>query len=172
MKVLDATFLVDYLDGTAATREFYEENGGDGIRWVAPAPAFAETLVGEGNLPNGDVSGARADLAWVDVHSVDERTAVTAGEIAAEIAPGGPYLDGLDELIAAVGRELDAPVVSGERRPHPLGDEAGCRHRGVLTTASPRMAMGSKSDLLQPNGYHAVLSSVFESERRSAPREM
>jgi predicted nucleic acid-binding protein len=114
MKVLDATFLIDYLDGIEATREFYEENGGDGVRWVAPAPAFAEVLVGEGNLPNGDVDGARADLAWVDVHPVDERTAITVGEIAAEIAPGGPYLDGLDGLIVAVGRELDAPVVSGD----------------------------------------------------------
>ena len=114
MKVLDATFLVDYLEGVEATREFYEEHGGEELRWVAPVPAFAEALVGEGNLPSGDVDEARADLAWVDVHPVDERTAVTAGDIADEIAPGGPYLDGPDALIAAVGRELDAPVVSGD----------------------------------------------------------
>ncbi len=31
-----------------------------------------------------------------------------------EIAPGGPYLDGPDALIAVVGRELNAPVVSGD----------------------------------------------------------
>ena len=42
--------------------------------------------------PNDDVKGA--DLAWVDVHSVDERTAVTTARIADEIAPGGLYLDG------------------------------------------------------------------------------
>ena len=114
MKVLDATFLIDYLAGVEATREFYEDHGGGTIRWVAPVPAFAEALVGEGNLPSGDVDGARADLAWVDVRPVDERTAVTAGDIANEIAPDGPYLDGLDALIAAVGRELDAPVVSGD----------------------------------------------------------
>jgi predicted nucleic acid-binding protein len=112
MKVLDAAFLIDYLDGIESTREFYEENGGDEIRWVAPAPAYAEALVGEGNLPDGDVDGARADLAWVDVHPVDDRTAVTAGLIADEVGPSGPYLDGADALIAAVGRELDAPVVS------------------------------------------------------------
>lgn len=114
MKVLDATFLIDYLDGVEATREFYEEHGGDQTRWVAPVPAFVEALVGEGNLPSGDVDGACADLTWVGVHPVDERTAVTAGYIADEIAPGGPYLDGPDALIAAVGRELDAPVVSGD----------------------------------------------------------
>jgi len=80
MKILDATFLIDYLDGVEATREFYEEHGSDQIRWVGPVPAFAEALVGEGNLPSGDVDGACADLAWVDVHPVDERTAVTAGD--------------------------------------------------------------------------------------------
>lgn len=114
MKVLDATFLIDYLDGRAATREFYEAHGGDQIRWIAPVSALAEVLVGEGNLPNGVVEEARAALAWVDVHPVNERTAVTAGQIATEIAPDGPYLDGPDALIAAVGRELDAPVVSGD----------------------------------------------------------
>lgn len=112
MKVLDATFLIDYLDGVEATRQFYEDNDGDQIRWIVPVPAFAEVLVGEGNLPNGDVDNARADLMWVNVHPIDERTAVTAGQIADEIAPGGPYLDGPDALIAAVGRELNAPVIS------------------------------------------------------------
>ena len=114
MKVLDTTFLIDYLDGIEATREFFEANGGAETRWIVPVPSLAEVLVGEGNLPVGDVDGARADLAWVDVHPTDERTAVTAGHIADEIAPDGPYLDGPDSLIAAVGRELDAPVVSGD----------------------------------------------------------
>lgn len=114
MKVLDASFLIDYLDGIEETRDFYESAGGDDVRWVMPVPAYAEVLVGEGNLPNGDVDGARAALSWAEVYTVDERTATMAGEIADEIAPGGPYLDGPDALIAAVGRELDAPVVSGD----------------------------------------------------------
>ena len=63
MKVLDTTFLIDYLDHVEATRGFYEKHGGEGIRWVAPVPALAEVLVGAGNLPNGDVNGACKDLA-------------------------------------------------------------------------------------------------------------
>ena len=114
MRVLDATFLIDYLAGTEAAKEFYQANGGERTRWVMPIPAYAEALVGEGNLPNGDVTGARADLSWGEKYEVDERTAVMAGEIADEVGPGGPYLDGLDALIAAVGRELDAPVVSAD----------------------------------------------------------
>lgn len=38
-----------------------------------------------------------------------------AGEIADEVGPQGPYLTGMDSVIAAVGRELDAPVVSADR---------------------------------------------------------
>jgi predicted nucleic acid-binding protein len=115
MKVLDATFLIDYLDGVEATKTFYEANGGPDERWVVPVPAYAEALVGEGNLPDGDVPGVRAALSWTEVEPVDEATAVTAAGIAEKIAPGGPYLAGMDALIAAVGRELDAPVVSNDR---------------------------------------------------------
>lgn len=79
-----------------------------------PVPAYAEALVGEGNLPNGDVAGARADLSWGDTYEADEKIVVTAGEITDEIAPSGPYLDGLDALIAAVERELDGAVVSAD----------------------------------------------------------
>jgi len=114
MKVLDANFLIDYLEGDEATKEFYEANGGESERWVMPVPAYAEALVGEGNFPDGDVEGVRADLAWGEKHAVDEHTAVLAGEIADEVGPQGPFLDGLDALIAAVGRELDAPVVSAD----------------------------------------------------------
>ncbi|MFD1587884.1 PIN domain-containing protein [Halorientalis brevis] len=114
MKVLDASFLIDYLNGVVATKEFYEDEGGDSERWVIPVPAYAEVLVGEGNFPGGDVEDARADLAWGEKHAVDEHTAVLAGEIANEVGPEGPFLGGLDALIAAVGRELDAPVVSAD----------------------------------------------------------
>lgn len=114
MKVLDANFLIDYLKGDEATKEFYEDNGGESERWVVPVPAYAEVLIGEGNFPNGDVEAAHADLAWTEKHAVDEHTAVLAGEIADEIGPEGPFLDGVDGIVAAVGQELDAPVVSAD----------------------------------------------------------
>jgi len=114
MKILDATFLIDYLAGVPATKEFYESHGGRDETWIVPVPAYAEVLVGEGNFPDGDVSGVRDALAWGQVYEGTERLAVTAAEIASDIGPQGPYLDGCDALIAAVGRELDAPVVSAD----------------------------------------------------------
>jgi predicted nucleic acid-binding protein len=113
MKVLDATFLIDYLDGVESAREYLQEH--DSEAYVLPVPAYAEALLGEGNGPGGDIEGAREDLSWGEVHAVDERTAVTAAEIADEVGPQGPFLSGMDALIAAVGRELDAPVVSDDR---------------------------------------------------------
>ena len=112
MKVLGATFVIDHLNGVESTREYLEEDSTE--RFVIPVTAFAEVLVGEGNGPNGDPDGACRDLEWGEVYSIDERTAVTATEIAERIGPNGPYLDANNALIAAVGRELDAPVVSAD----------------------------------------------------------
>lgn len=112
MKVLDANYLIDYLGGTSAAEAFYETNNGQDERWITPTPAYAEALVGVGNLPDADVDLAIDALAWVDVYEVDKRLSIEAGRIANEIGPQGPFLDGADALVAAVGRELDAPVVS------------------------------------------------------------
>jgi predicted nucleic acid-binding protein len=114
MRVLDTNFLIDYLNGEKVTKEYYEANGGETEQWVIPVPAYAEALAGEGNIPDGDIEGVRTALSWSETHAVDEHTAVIAGEIASEIAAEGPFLDGIDALIAAVGRELDAPVVSAD----------------------------------------------------------
>jgi predicted nucleic acid-binding protein len=112
MKVLDATFLIDYLGGVDATAEYLLANEDE--RFVFPAPAYAEALVGEGNAPDGDVAAAEADLSWGEVYEPDESTAAIAGEIADEIGPEGPFLAGMDGLIAATGRELGAPVVTND----------------------------------------------------------
>ena len=114
MKVLDATFLIDYLDGKRHAIRFLEGHSNE--RFVLPAPAFAEVLVGEGNEPGEtDVEVVREYFAWGEVVTADEESAITGMKIADEIGPEGPYLDGCDALIVAVGLELDAPVVSSDR---------------------------------------------------------
>lgn len=110
MKVLDANFLIDYLNGVNATAEYLLAHETE--QFVFPALAYAEALVGEGNAPDGDVDEAEADLAWGEVYETGDETASLAGDIADEVGPQGPFLTGMDALIAAVGRELGAPVVS------------------------------------------------------------
>lgn len=112
MKVLDATFLIDYLDGLSATEVYYEKHGGAEEEWIVPAPAYAETLVGIGNHPTGDVDRAIEALSWTQVFTVDRELSIIAARIADGVGRNGPYLDGVDGLVAAVGRHLDAPVVS------------------------------------------------------------
>jgi predicted nucleic acid-binding protein len=112
MKVLDATFLIDYLDGVEATAEYLLAHEDE--TFIFPAPAYAETLVGEGNYPSGNIAKTKSELSWGEVYGVDEDIVNTAGEIADEIDSQGPSLSGMDALIAAVGRELDAPVVSND----------------------------------------------------------
>ena len=114
MKVLDGTFVIDYLAGEAPARAYLEQHAHESF--VIPTPAYAEALVGEGNGPHqSDIDGVRNDLSWAEVYPIDERTAVAAAGIADEIGPEGPFLSGMDALIAAVGRELDAPVVSADQ---------------------------------------------------------
>jgi predicted nucleic acid-binding protein len=114
MRVLDANFLIDYLNGIQATKGYYTANGGDDETWIIPAPAYAETIVGVGTHPDGDVDEAIAALGWAEVVAADGDLAETAARIADEIEPAGPYLDGVDGLVAAVGREWGAPVVSAD----------------------------------------------------------
>lgn len=114
MKVLDANFLIDYLAGAPPAEAYYQENGGADELWIMPAPAHAEALVGVGNHPSGDVDQAIQALRWGEVYTIDEELSIEAACIADEIGPQGPYLDGVDALVAAVGRELDAPVVSAD----------------------------------------------------------
>jgi len=112
MKVLDANFLIDYLSGDPAAEAYYQANDGPDELWIMPGPAYAEALVGVGNHPTADVDRAIDALDWGEVYDVDAELSVSAARIADEIGPQGPYLDGVDGLVAAVGRELDAPVVS------------------------------------------------------------
>lgn len=114
MKVLDASFLIDYLAGAPPAEAYYQENGGADELWIMPAPAHAEALVGVGNHPSGDVDRAIRALRWGEIHEVDEELSIEAARIADEIGPQGPYLDGVDALVVAVGRKLDAPVVSAD----------------------------------------------------------
>lgn len=114
MRVLDATFLIDFLAGVPAAESYYQQHGGADELWVMPAPAHAEAIVGVGNHPSGDVDEAIQALRWGEVYTVDGELSIEAARIADEIGPDGPYLDGVDGLVAAVGRELDAPVVSAD----------------------------------------------------------
>lgn len=67
-----------------------------------------------GNLPGASVEEAIDALAWTEVYAVDEVVSEEAGYVTEAVGSEGPFLDGVDATVAAVGRELDAPVVSAD----------------------------------------------------------
>ncbi|MGK2230540.1 MAG: putative nucleic acid-binding protein [Methanobacteriota archaeon] len=113
MRVLDATFLVDYGNELDETAEYLLKHSAE--EFVIPSPVLTEYLLGmvHGTQPT-DIPSARAELSWAHIAEIDEDTATTASEIADEIGEEGPDLTGIDSLVAAVGRELGAPVVSND----------------------------------------------------------
>lgn len=114
MKVVDTTFLVDYLDGHDAVRDYLESHPDV---YVTPAPAFTEVLQGEAyksDRSTVDIPGARGALDFVDVIAVDERLAVAAAEFAGEVYPPGPKMGAVDALVGALARREDATVVTND----------------------------------------------------------
>lgn len=111
MKVLDATYRIDDLAGTARAAEFSEDNGGADEFWVGrrrppwkrlSALAFIRTVT----------SIALSNRSRGEVYPIDAALSFRAARLAEEIGPEGPYIDSIDALVRAVGRELDVPVIS------------------------------------------------------------
>lgn len=113
MKVVDAHFLIDLMNGHAGAVSYYHDNS-DTDSWVCPAVNYAETLIGFANHPESDLATARQALGDLDVVDIDERVVDTALSIASQVGSQGPYLDAPDAIAAAVARQHDAPLVSGD----------------------------------------------------------
>ena len=111
MRVLDASFLIDYGNGVEAAAEYLLDHAEEQL--VVPAPIYTEYLLGtvHSSAPT-DIEDARTELSWVDVVETNASTAVRAAEIADEIGPEGPNLTAIDALVVAVADELDATLVS------------------------------------------------------------
>lgn len=94
MRILNANFLIDYLNAHPSAETYYESNGSDTELWVMPALGYAEPIVGVGNLSSGDVEEAIDALSWGEIYEINRDLSVEAGRIADEVGQQGPYLDG------------------------------------------------------------------------------
>ena len=111
MKVLDASFLIDYGNGTEESAEYLLAHADE--RFLIPAPIYTEYLLGTVHSnAQTDIEAARAELSWAEVVETDESTAVRAAQIADGIGPEGPNLTAIDALVAAVADQLNASLVS------------------------------------------------------------
>jgi predicted nucleic acid-binding protein len=114
MKVVDTTFLIDYLDDHDAVRDYL---GTHPDVYVTPAPALTEVLQGEAYKSDHstvDVPGARSALEFVDVLGIDEQLSVAAAEFASDVYPPGPKIGAVDAIVGALARREGATVVSND----------------------------------------------------------
>lgn len=103
---------MDYEDGHPATKEYLLDHGDE--EFVVPSPIYTEFLLGGVYGRDSSPEQARQNLEWVEVYPVSEETADHATEIADEIDSQGPHLSAIDALVAAVSRELGAPLVTSD----------------------------------------------------------
>jgi len=112
--VLETTFLVDYLEGVDATREFLEDH--------VDSPLFTTTL----SLFEVYRGGARADgqsglervadgLDWLWPLPLDERTARESALVEAELLEVGAPINLRDVVIAGICRRHDGQLVTRDR---------------------------------------------------------
>lgn len=113
MKVLDASFLIDYEHGVEATAAYLQDHADEAF--VVPSTVYAEYLLGEANaVSEPDLPAVRAELEWTEVWPVTRETADLGVETAAELSPEAPHIDGVDATVLGVAREAGAPIVAGD----------------------------------------------------------
>lgn len=113
MKVLDASFLIDYENGESEAAAFLHDNAEE--EFVIPSTVYTEYLLGEANAaPEPDLPAVRAEIDWTQVWPVTKETADLGVEAVAELPAGAPHFDGVDATVVGVARETDGPIVAGE----------------------------------------------------------
>jgi predicted nucleic acid-binding protein len=113
VKVLDASFLIDYENGESEAAAFLHDNAEE--EFVIPSTVYTEYLLGEANAaPEPDLPAVRAGIDWTQVWPVTKETADLGVEAVAELPAGAPHFDGVDATVVGVARETDGPIVAGE----------------------------------------------------------
>lgn len=111
MKVLDTTFLVDYLDGVDATAAFLASH--EDAPLFAPALSLFEVYRGAARTGGRDQLERAIDaLDWVDTLPLNEPAAREAALVEADLLDAGNRVNLGDALIAGICRHHDARIVT------------------------------------------------------------
>jgi predicted nucleic acid-binding protein len=107
----DTTFLVDYLDGEAATRRFVQEQ--DRGAWFAPTLALFEVYRGARRSAGADGMTEAADaLEWIEPLPLTDDAGREAAAIEDELLAAGEPINLGDLLIAGICRAVGARLVT------------------------------------------------------------
>ena len=113
MKVLDASFLIDYEQGIPEAAAYLQDHADE--EFIIPSTVYTEYLLGEANgAPDPDLPAVRAEIDWTQVWTVAKETADRGVEAVADLPASAPHLDGVDATVVGVAQESGAPIVAGE----------------------------------------------------------
>jgi len=111
MIALDATFLLDYLDGDSGTEDYLVDHAEK--PFFAPTLALFETYRGAARVEGAaGIERVTADLDWVEPLPFEDAAAQEAGRIEAELLDAGRPINLGDVLIAGVCRLHGATLVT------------------------------------------------------------
>lgn len=111
MIALDATFLLDYLDGNDATETFLDDRRDR--PFFAPTHALYEAYRGGARVRGrSEAERVRDRLDWVDPLPYSEPAAREAAEVEAELLAAGEPVNAADVVIAGVCRHNGATLVT------------------------------------------------------------
>ena len=111
MKVLDSSYVADFLRGRDAAREY---------RAAHPAERFALPAVGYYELSTGalktgrDPSTLSTTLPWLDRLAFTQEHALEAARVRRELEADGERIQHPDMLLAGVARSIGVPVVTAD----------------------------------------------------------
>lgn len=111
MRVLETSFLVDYLNEQPCTIEYLEANSQS--KYVVPTIALYELYAGALRLNATEtISTVTTALEWADPVAFDDDAASEAVEVRSGLLDQGEPIPAPDTLIAGVARALDAELVA------------------------------------------------------------
>lgn len=115
MRVLETSFLVDYLREQPYTIEYLEAN--PHVEYTIPTIALYELYAGarRSDTTNESISTVAEALKWAERAEFNEESAREAADIRSELLDRGEPIPAPDTLIAGVARSLDAELVATDK---------------------------------------------------------
>ncbi|ADD06854.1 homolog to endonuclease VapC [Natrialba magadii ATCC 43099] len=110
MIALDASFVIDYLNGVEATRSFLEQR--DELVYYVPTLALFEVAREAAWAESRSVADVLAGIDWTEPLAFDAGASREAVQIHAELLENGTPINAADVMIAGICRHHGASLVT------------------------------------------------------------
>lgn len=112
MKILDTSFLVDYLKSEEYTLSYLEKHEEEAF--YASTLTFFELFRGEFKSEGEDLEELENNLAWLNEKEIDRKTAKEAAKIEKNLEEKGEKINLADVLIAGTAAKTGTEIITGD----------------------------------------------------------